>query len=165
MTPIARVQKLPAQDFIPDDPNGDGDTDDPEDTPGLHLPFCMLSALEFSDVSLTPTFASATATYTASVTNTVESTTVTATLAGSSDRLSIMKGSASYTSGAAVPLAVGPNEITITVTPTDGTPTLTYTVTIFREGVGPGHADRAVQQCGRRILDDQGQLGEHYGAP
>ena len=95
----------------------------------------MLSALEFSDVSLTPTFASATATYTASVANTVESTTVTATLAGSSDRLSIRKGTASYTSSAAVPLAVGSNEITITVTPTDGTPTLTYTVTIFREGV------------------------------
>ena len=126
---------VPAQDFIPDDPNGDGDTDDPEDTPGLNLPFCMLSALEFSDVTLAPTFASATAAYTASVANTVESTTVTATLAGSSDRLSIRKGAASYTSGAAVPLAVGPNEITITVTPTDGTPTLTYTVTIFREGV------------------------------
>ena len=34
-----------------------------------------------------------------------------------------------------MPLAVGQNEITITVTPTDGTPTRTYTVTIFREGV------------------------------
>ena len=133
--PDRRPQNIPAQDFIPDDPNGDGDTDDPDDIPGLHLPFCMLSALEFSDVSLTPTFASATAAYTASVANTVESTTVTATLASSSDRLSIRKGTASYSSGAAVPLAVGPNEITITVTPTDGTPTLTYTVTIFREGV------------------------------
>ena len=107
----------------------------------------MLSTLAFSDVSLSPTFASGTAAYTASVANTVESTTVTATLdtdAESSDRLSIMKGTTSYTSGAAVPLAVGPNEITITVTPTDGTPTLTYTVTIFREGAGPGHPDGAV---------------------
>ena len=127
---------VPAHDFIATDANRDGDTDDPDDTPGLNLPFCMLSTLEFSDVSLSPTFASGTAAYTASVANPVESTTVTATLAaGSSDRLSIRKGAASYTSGAAVPLAVGPNEITITVTPTDGTPTLTYTVTIFREGV------------------------------
>ena len=34
-----------------------------------------------------------------------------------------------------MPLAAGRNEITITVTPTDGTPTLTYTVTLFRSGV------------------------------
>ena len=96
----------------------------------------MLSALTFSDVTLDPpAFASATAAYTASEANTVEATTVTATLASSSDGLSIRKGTTSYTSGAAVPLAVGPNEITITVTPTDGTPTLTYTVTIFRAGV------------------------------
>ena len=133
--PDRRPLNLPAQDFIPDDSNGDGDTDDRADTPGLGLPFCMVSALTFSDVPLAPPFASATAAYTASVTNTVESTTVTATLADSSGRLSIRKGSASYASGAAVPLAVGPNEITVTVTPTDGTPTLTYTVTIFRAGV------------------------------
>ena len=132
-----RFEDLPAQDFIAEDANGDGDTDDPSDTPGLGLPFCMLSALTFSDVSLDPAFTSATAAYTASVANTVASTTVTATLdadAESSDRLSIRKGTASYTSGAAVPLAVGSNEITVTVTPTDGTPTLTYTATIFREG-------------------------------
>ena len=68
--------------------------------------------------------------------STVESTTVTATLAAdSNDRLSIRKGTNSYTSGGDVPLAVGLNEITITVTPRDGTPTLTYTVTIFREGM------------------------------
>ena len=60
---------------------------------------------------------------------------VTATLEDSNDSLSIRKGSSSYASDAAVPLAVGQNEITITVTPTDGTPTRTYTVTIFREGV------------------------------
>ena len=133
--PELRSLDIPAQDFIPKDSDGDGDFDDLEDVPGLHLPFCMLSALAFSDVILAPAFASGTAAYTASVANTVESTTVTATLANSSDRLSIRKGTASYTSGAAVPLAVGSNEITITVTPTDGTPTLTYTVTVFREGL------------------------------
>ena len=134
--PERRPLNIPAQDFIPDDANGDGDTDDVGDTPGLHLPFCMVQALTFSSVSLAPAFATGTVAYTASVANTVESTTVTVTLpAGSSDRLSIRKGTASYTSGAAVPLAVGQNEITITVSPTDGTPTLTYTVAIFREGV------------------------------
>ena len=136
--PDRRPLNVPAQDFIAKDANRDGDTDDAGDTPGLNLPFCMLSALTFSDVSLTPTFAKGTAAYTADVANTVESTTVTATLdadAKSSDRLSIRKGTASYTSGTAVPLAVGSNEITITLTPTDGTPTLTYTVTIFRAGV------------------------------
>ena len=46
--------------------------------PGLGLPFCLLSALAFSDVTLA--FAAGTATYTAAVVNTVESTMVTATL-------------------------------------------------------------------------------------
>ena len=132
-----RPLNLPAQDFIAEDVNNDGDTDDRVDTPGLNLPFCMLSALTFTDVSLDTAFTSGTAAYSASVDNTVASTTVTATLdadADSSDRLSIRKGTASYTSGASLPLAVGPNEITITVTPTDGAPTLTYSVTVFRTG-------------------------------
>ncbi len=43
---------VPVHDFIAVDANGDGDTDDFDDTPGLNLPFCMLSTLEFSDVSL-----------------------------------------------------------------------------------------------------------------
>ena len=101
----------------------------------LNLPFCMLSALTFSDVALTPLFASAKTVYTASVVNTVESTMVTPTLADSSDRFSIKKGRRSYASGAAVPLAVGSNVITIKVNPADRTPKPTYTVTIFREGV------------------------------
>ena len=142
--PGAGLQDAPAQDFIPKDRNNDGDFDDLVDTPGLNLPFCMVSALAFSDVILTPPFASATAAYTASVANTVEATTVTATVDDSNDRLSIRKGASSYASGASVPLAVGLNEFTITVTPTDATPTLTYTVTVFREGVGPGHPVGAV---------------------
>ena len=106
------------------------------DFSALNLPFCMLSALTFSGVTLlTPAFASATTVYTASVFNTVESTMVTPTLADSSDRFSIKKGRRSYASGAAVPLAVGSNVITIKVNPADRTPKPTYTVTIFREGV------------------------------
>ena len=129
------AQGVPAHDFIAVDANRDGDTYDDGDIPGLHLPFCMLGALALSDGTLVPAFAGGTAAYTADVANSVDSTTVTATLPNSSDRLSIRKGTASYRSGAAVPLAVGPNEITVTVTPTDGTPTLTYSVNVFRAGV------------------------------
>ena len=52
------------QDFIAVDANGDGDTDDEGDVPGLNLPFCMLSALTLSDATLDPAFAPNTATYT-----------------------------------------------------------------------------------------------------
>ena len=152
--PDRRPLNLPAQDFIAKDANGDGDTNDREDTPGLNLPFCMLSDLTFYEITtppvmpgvpplppsynfltLEPTFASATAAYTTSVPNSQASITVTATVANSSDPLSIRKGTTSYANNASVPLDVGPNEITITVTPSDGTPTLTYTVTVFRAGV------------------------------
>ena len=126
---------VPSHDFIAVDANGDGDFDHPDDIPGLNLPFCMLSALDLSDVTLDPSFAGGTAAYTASVANTVESTTVTATLAGSNDRLSIRKGSASYANGDAVPLAAGSNVISVEVTPA-GARLLrqTYTVQVFREG-------------------------------
>ena len=136
--PDRRLQNIPAQDFIAKDANTDGDTDDPDDTPGLNLPFCMVSALAFSDVTLEPAFASDTVVYTASAAYTVEFTTVTAGLHNNSDTISITKGADIYMGGASVPLDVGPNAITIEITPYDGTPMLTYTVTIFREG-----ADRA----------------------
>ena len=42
---------VPAHDFIPVDANNDGNFDHLDDTPGLGLPFCMLSALTFSDVT------------------------------------------------------------------------------------------------------------------
>ena len=69
---------IPAQDFIAVDANGDGDTDDEADVPGLNLPFCMVSALTLRDATLGPVFAPGTAAYTA--TSTVASSTVTATL-------------------------------------------------------------------------------------
>ena len=127
---------VPAHDFIAVDANNDGDTDDPDDIPGLGLPFCMVSALTFSgNVTLELAFASDTATYAASADHNVTSTTVTATAYNFADTISITKGAGTYSSGDSVPLEVGTNVITITVTPTDGTPTLTYTVTIFRAGV------------------------------
>ena len=126
---------IPAHDFIGVDANGDRDTDDPDDIPGLNLPFCMVSALALSDGTLDPAFAADTGAYTADVANTVESTTVTATLHEDGDRVSIRKGTRSYTSGDAVPLDVGSNVITITVTPADAALVKqTYTVQVFRDG-------------------------------
>ena len=97
-------QVTPAQDFIAVDANGDGDTDDEGDVPGLNLPFCMLSALTLSDTTLDPVFAPGTAAYTTD--GTVASTTVTATLNDPGDRLSVRKGGTSYSEGDAILLEV-----------------------------------------------------------
>ena len=133
---------VPAQDFIAVDANRDGDTDDPDDVPSLNLPFCMLSALDLSGVTLDPSFAGGTAAYTAEVYNEVQSTTVTATLNDDGDTVTIMNGRDRYTSGDAVPLDVGLNEITIEVTPPDRRLLKqTYTVRVFREGTP--ESDRA----------------------
>ena len=124
---------VPAQDFIAVDANGDGDTDDAGDVPGLNLPFCTLSTLTLSEATLAPTFAPGTTTYTAESTGT--STTVTVTQNESSDRLSIGKGATSYSAGDPIPLDVGSNLITIEVTPTDSRLLKqTYTVDVFRAG-------------------------------
>ena len=124
---------LPAHDFITVDVNGNGDTTDDGDTPGLGLPFCTLRSLTFSgNVTFELAFASDTATYAASADHDVTSTTVTATLHNSGDTISIMKGTDTYMSGDSVPLEVGTNVITIEITPDDDTPTHTYTVTVTR---------------------------------
>ena len=103
-----------------------------QDFVALGLPFCTLSSLTLSGVTLQQAFASDTVVYTASVTHDVESTTVTATLHNSNDPISIMKGAATYMNSDSVPLDVGQNVITIAISPPNGTPTHTYTVTIFR---------------------------------
>ena len=84
-------------------------------------------------MTLDPVFASDAVTYTAAADHDVTSPAVTATAHKSSDTISIMKGTASYTSGGSVPLDVGPNVLTIEVTTVDGSPTPhTYTVTVTR---------------------------------
>ena len=103
-----------------------------QDFMALGLPFCTLSSLTLSGVTLQQAFASDTVVYTASVTHDVESTTVAATLHNSNDPISIMKGAATYMNSDSVPLDVGQNVITIAIAPVDGTPTHTYTVTILR---------------------------------
>ena len=126
---------VPVHDFIGVDANGDRDTDDPDDIPGLNLPFCMVSALTLSAVSLDAAFAGGTAAYTAEVFNEVQSTTVTATLNDDGDTVTIMKGRDRYTSGDAVPLDVGSNVIIITVSPRDAALlSQTFTVQVLREG-------------------------------
>ena len=130
-----------------------------QDFMALGLPFCTLSSLTLSGVTLQQAFASDTVVYTASVTHDVESTTVAATLHNSNDPISIMKGAATYMNSDSVPLDVGQNVITIAISPPNGTPTHTYTVTIFRAEGDRGRADGAVQQCGRRILDEQRPTG------
>ena len=110
MTALDR-DDLPAQDFIAVDANGDGDTSDDGDTPGLGLPFCTLRSLTLSGVTLAPAFASDTVAYTASATLDVLSTSVTATLYNFADTISITKGADTYMSGDPVPLNVGENVI------------------------------------------------------
>ena len=130
---IAGHEMAPAQDFIAVDANGDGDTDDEGDVPGVNLPFCMVSALTLRDVTLDPVFAPGTVAYTTD--GTVASTTVTATLNDPGDRLSVRKGGTSYSEGDAIPLEVGSNLITIEVTPSDARLLKqTYTVEVFGEG-------------------------------
>ena len=88
-----------------------------------------LGTLSLSDGTLSPTFDMATTTYTASVGNTVEEVTVTAT--------------ANHTSADVVQspdnpvdLDVGDTEITVTVTAGDGTTMKEYTVTVTRSSPG-----------------------------
>ena len=120
-------------DFIAVDVNGDGDTDDEGDVPGLNLPFCMLSALTLSGLDLEPAFAFGTMTYTAE--STATSTTVAATRYESSDRLSVRKGATSYSEGDTIPLDVGSTLLEIDVTPTDQRLLKqTHTVDVFRAG-------------------------------
>ena len=145
------VDSLPAQDFLADDANSDGDTDDVGDTPGLGLPFCTLKSLTLSDVTLEPVFASDTVVYTASAEHAVTSPTITATPYNNSDTVSIMKGADTYTSGGSVPLAVGPNVITIEITPPpDTTPAHTYTVTVTRAPNTPPGLHRGPDDDARR---------------
>ena len=125
-----------AQDFIPVDLNGDGDTDDPFEDSGFDLPFCLLTALELSGLSLDSLFSTGTFSYTASAPPELASTTITAAVSNDSDAVSITIGdepdAPTYAGGAPIPLSSDVNEITITVAPADGTPAAVYTVTVTR---------------------------------
>ena len=91
-----------------------------------------LSALTLSTGALNPAFSPAVTSYTASVWPGAASVTVTATTNNANAAAVIRKGGTEYADGM-VPLEVGDNVITITVTPQDATaPAKTYTVTVRR---------------------------------
>ncbi len=98
-----------------------------------------LSALSLSGVvTLSPTFASATGTYTADVAHSVASTTVTATETESGARSEISPDDADdATSGHQVDLGVGETVITVTVTAENGVATMEYEVTVTRASAPP----------------------------
>jgi gliding motility-associated-like protein len=94
-----------------------------------------LSALALSSGTLSPAFATATASYTASVANSVTSLTVTPTTS-QANAITTVNGT-TVTSGnasAAIALNVGSNIITTIITAQDGSTQKTYTVTVTRAG-------------------------------
>ena len=91
-----------------------------------------LSSLRLSGITLNPAFSSSEITYTASVANTVSSTTVTATATDPNASSVVIKRNNVVDSDGTVNLAVGANVITVEVTAEDGTPPMTYTVTVTR---------------------------------
>ncbi|MYA32414.1 MAG: hypothetical protein F4037_01600 [Gemmatimonadales bacterium] len=98
-----------------------------------------LSALNLSDVTLAPTFHTDSLNYTASVANSVSSTTVTPTTSHGSATVAYFDGSDraladadGITAGHQVALNVGANTIKVKVTAEDETTTKTYTVAVTR---------------------------------
>ena len=93
-----------------------------------------LSALALSDVTLSPAFDADTETYTASVANSVATTTVTAMATDADATVAVTPSTDAdaVTSGHQVNLGVGPTTITATVTAEDGMTTKTYTVVVTR---------------------------------
>ena len=92
-----------------------------------------LSALSLSGITLDQTFAARTTAYTATVDNSVSSTTVTATASQSGAGVVITPTDAdTNTTDHEVTLADGENTITVAVTGTNTTSTRTYTITVTR---------------------------------
>ena len=97
-----------------------------------------LSALSLSGVTLSPGFAADTLTYTASVDNAVDSTTVTATANDDGATVATLPADADDAmDGHQVALAVGDTTVSVTVTAADGTTMQTYTVTVTRADAAP----------------------------
>ncbi len=95
-----------------------------------------LSALTLSSGTLSPSFASGTITYTASVGNGASSLTLTPTT-NSGGTVTINGNAAASGQGFPVSLSVGDNMLSIVVTAADGTTTKTYTLTVTRAATAP----------------------------
>jgi gliding motility-associated-like protein len=92
-----------------------------------------LSNVTLSAGTLTPVFAAGTTSYTASVTNSITSVTLTPTVSDANSTVTVNGTAvASGTASGAITLNVGPNTITTIVTAQNGTTTKTYTVTVTR---------------------------------
>ncbi|MFD2671715.1 cadherin-like beta sandwich domain-containing protein [Marinicrinis sediminis] len=92
-----------------------------------------LSALAISEGTLSPSFAEDITSYTADVANSVDHVTVTAAVYDSNATLKVNGTTAtSGMSTSAIPLNVGDNTITVTVTAEDGITTKDYTVVVKR---------------------------------
>ncbi len=97
-------------------------------------PDADLTNLALSAGTLTPSFATATTSYTATVANGVTSVTVTPTASDANATITVNGTTvASGAASGAIALSVGANTITTVVTAEDGTTTKTYTVTVTRE--------------------------------
>ena len=110
-----------------------------------------LSALTLSGTDF-GTFDSTTASYTATVANSVSQTTVTPTVSNSGASYVIRLGGVTDADGT-VSLSVGSNVITVEVTAEDGSTTRTYTVTVTREGLPAEETEEEMQQRMRAQYD------------
>ena len=109
-----------------------------------------LSGLSLSDVNF-GTFASGTASYAASVANSVSLTTVTPTL-NDSDASYVIKLGGVTDSDGVIPLSVGSNVITVVVTAEDDSTTKTYSVTVTRAATSISAPDLTIPSLS--ILSD-----------
>lgn len=89
-----------------------------------------LADLKIGALTLSPTFAAATTTYTATTTN--ASNAITATPADAGSVIEIAVGGKSVDNGSAVTWSTGTNTVEVKVTAADGTTTKTYTVTVTK---------------------------------
>ena len=96
-----------------------------------------LANLKATGCVLSPAFAAATTSYTASVAHSLGSVKVTPIVSNADAAVTVNGATvASGTQSASIPLSVGPNTITTVVTAQDGSTTKTYTLTITRAAGG-----------------------------
>ena len=106
---------------------GDENIEATETTPAAEDD-ATLSALTISGVTLSPTFASGTLTYTG--TTTTANGTISATATDNTATIEIKNGTTDITNGDSATWATGENTVTVKVT--KGTATKTYTVTVTK---------------------------------
>ncbi|PWU31013.1 IPT/TIG domain/outer membrane autotransporter barrel domain-containing protein [Pseudomonas sp. RW407] len=97
-----------------------------------------LAGLSLSVGTLSPTFATATTTYTAAVSNSASAVVVRPTARASDSTITVNGAAvASGSDSSAISLAVGANTITVGVTAADGQTTKTYSITVTRTEAAP----------------------------